>query len=265
MKKSSLFALLLAAISHFASPASAHAFGKPPSTPTSNGSNFPNQGTFSAVVRGMNLSGTVEFSTSGGAQPEEGATTGSGSSGSSQIYYNGTLLSGNAQGNYDPQASTMSVSFEADADGQGQSSYSINQQVVTQSVYTVSRALPVGVYVPNGPPNPVETLTSTPLQQVRLFDCYFINGSAVCAVSKTQQTQNFKGEGMAQYQELQPDLNDPNRTPRVVTTDVRISVSGTRISDNVVTFATATVRPPSSGVFQAWQGPIRFPDPPGPF
>ncbi len=251
MKKSSLFALLLAALSHFASPASAHAFGKPPSTPTSNGSNFPNQGTFSAVVRGMNLSGTVEFSTSGGAQPVEGATTGSGSSGSSQIYYNGTLLSGNAQGNYDPQASTMSVSFEADADGQGQRSYSLNQQVVTTSVFTESRVLPVvGPYNPNPPPNPEQTFTNTPFFQVRLFDCYFINGSAVCSVSKTQQTQNFKGEGNAQYQELQTPPNDV--VPRVVTTDLRISVSGTRISDNVVTFATATVRPPSSGVFQSF-------------
>ncbi len=250
MKKSSLFALLLAALSHFASPASAHAFGKPPSTPTSNGSNFPNQGTFSAVVRGMNLSGTVEFSTSGGAQPEEGATTGSGSSGSSQIYYNGTLLSGNAQGNYDPQASTMSVSFEADADGQGQRNYSLNQQVLTSSA-TTTQSIDGGAPVQVGPT--VNTFTDTPAFQVRLFDCYYINGSAVCSVSKTQQTQNFKGEGNAQYQELQTPPNDV--APRVATTDLRISVSGTRISDNVVTFATATVRPPTSGVFQSFLNP----------
>ena len=250
MKKSSLFALLLAALSHFASPASAHAFGKPPSTPSSNGSNFPNQGTFSAVVRGMNLSGTVEFSTSGGAQPEAGATTGSGSSGSSQIYYNGTLLSGNAQGNYDPQASTMSVSFEADADGQGQRNYVLNQQVLTSAATTTQS-------INGGPPQQVgpivRTFTNTPLFQVRLFDCYYINGSAVCSVSKTQQTQNFKGEGNAQYQELH---TPPNAVaPRVATTDLRISVSGTRISDNVVTFATATVRPPTSGVFQSFLNP----------
>jgi hypothetical protein len=253
MKKSSLFALLLAAISHFASPASAHAFGKPPSTPTSNGSNFPNQGTFSAVVRGMNLSGTVEFSTSGGAQPEEGATTGSGSSGSSQIYYNGTLLSGNAQGNYDPQASTMSVSFEADADGQGQRNYSLTAGALTSRVLT-QRSTDGGVtFIDDPAPNPILTTTSTPLFLVRLFDCYYINGSAVCSVSKTQQTQNFKGEGNAQYQELHTPPNDV--APRVATTDLRISVSGTRISDNVVTFATATVRPPTSGVFQSFLNP----------
>ena len=75
------------------------AFGGPPGGPFSNGSYFPNDGTFSAVVRGENLTGTLQFSTTSGAGPEAvGGTGGIGSTGVATIYFDGDTYQGNSQG-----------------------------------------------------------------------------------------------------------------------------------------------------------------------
>jgi len=241
MKNTFLLLPLLTALLQFVSSGSAHAFGGSPGGPFSNTSSyFPTQGTFTAVVRGTDLTGTVQFSTINGTQPE-GAAANTGSSGSSRIYYNGFELLGNAKGSYNPQASTISITFDADAEGQGQINYTINTSRETGQTQTVTTVAQGGV----------TTTTSVvttnfgivPVLLVDLFDSYYISGSAVCNVSDNRSTQKFKGTGDAQYQDLQfvPD----RITPVVRRITVPISVSGSRLTDQALTFSTSVVRPPT--------------------
>ena len=72
--------------------------------PFGNGSFFSNTGTFSAVVRGSNLSGTVYFST--GTDSNSASTTSS--SGSSEIVYEGYTYTGNSQAAWNPSSSAIS-------------------------------------------------------------------------------------------------------------------------------------------------------------
>ena len=74
----------LVATLQFTSAPEAHAFGGAPGGPFSNGSYFPNDGTFSAIIRGTNLVGTAQFSTTSTA-----VATGVGSTGVSVIYNEG--------------------------------------------------------------------------------------------------------------------------------------------------------------------------------
>ncbi|MFM8981986.1 MAG: hypothetical protein ACKOLA_03605, partial [Spartobacteria bacterium] len=56
----------------------AMAFGGRPGGPFSNGSYFPNDGTISAVVRGTNLTGTLQFCTTQGSGPTPSSVSQSG-------------------------------------------------------------------------------------------------------------------------------------------------------------------------------------------
>lgn len=242
MKNTSLLLPLLAALLQLVSSGSAHAFGGSPGGPFSNSNSyFPTQGTFTAVIRGADLTGTVQFSTSNGTQPE-GVAAYTGSSGSSRIYYNGFELLGNAKGSYNPQASTISITFDADAEGQGQIDYDVNRLGLTGQTQTITtQAVGLGSET-------TRILTTnygiSPALIVSLFDSYYISGSAVCNVSDNRSTQNFKGTGDAQYQDLFTGPND--RAPVVRRINVPISVSGSRLTDQALTFSTSEVRPPSS-------------------
>jgi hypothetical protein len=196
------------------------AFGGAPGGPFSNGSYFPNDGTFSAVVRGENLSGTVQFSTSSDTA----------SSGVSTIYYDGDSYTGNSQGNYDPQGSTMTVNFQADIEGQGQNSISVGKQVTNTTTI-------------NG--TTTTSTTTIPYREIRYFDSLYLNGSAECQTSNVFPNQKFIGAGEAQFQQLVYT----GYTPFLDADTIPVSVSGVRLSNTSVTFATADVRPPSVNEF----------------
>jgi hypothetical protein len=106
MKKTSIFKPLiigsLVTLLHFSVSPEARAFGGPVGGPFTNGTYFPNDGTFTAVVR-RNLSGTVQFSTSSSVA----------STGIASIYYDGDTYFGNSQGSFNPQSSSMAVTFQA--------------------------------------------------------------------------------------------------------------------------------------------------------
>jgi len=185
-------------------------FGGAPGGPFSNGQYFPNDGTFTAVVRGLNLVGTVTFSTT--------TTGGNGSSGISTIYYNGATFTGNTQGSYNPQASSMVVNFQADSEGQGQQTYSASTQT------------------------PAGTTIST--ETVTYFDAQSLDGVAQCKMSNAFPNQIFKGTGEANFRQLvfpasgaAPELNVVQISP--------ISVSGVRLSNTATNFTSSDVRPPS--------------------
>ena len=223
MKKTSIFLPLLAAVvasAYFASAPSAHAFGGAPGGPFSNGTYFPNDGTFSAVVRGENLSGTVQFSTS-----SEAASTGV-----STIYYNGDTYTGNSQGVYDPHSSEVTVNFQAQVEGQGHQTISVEKQVTNTSTT-------------NGT---TTTSTSTiPYREILYFDSLYLNGVAECKASNALPNQKFSGAGEAEFQQLEYS----GYTPFLDAFSIPISVTGVRLSNSATTFVSSEVRPPSVNEF----------------
>jgi len=233
MKKTITLAPLLiaslVAVFQFTSAPEARAFGGAPGGPFSNGSYFPNDGTFSAVVRGENLSGTVQFSTTSGS-----GDTGAGSTGVSTIYYDGDTYLGNSQGSYNSQASTMEVNFQADVEGQGQNSISVQTPVTT-----------FGTSTSNGVVTNTSTTTFQTTEQILYFDSLYLNGYAECKASNAFPNQKFSGSGEAQFQQL----NFFGATPFLDAVSIPISVSGVRLSNTSSTFATADVRPPSVNEF----------------
>jgi hypothetical protein len=241
MKKTSTLAPLLigslVAMLQFTSAPQARAFGGAPGGPFSNGSYFPNDGTFSAVIRGTNLVGTAQFSTTS-SSVATGVTTGTGvgSTGVSVIYNEGQTYSGNSNGVYDPASEEMIVMFQGVFPGQGQQSY---QTVV--------------------PGNSNFT-------QVKYYDSFYINGSAICQVSNDFPNQTFKGEGQVNLNFLNFDssipslqgndqtlvesggsLNNPNYSNRTGYNKYfkKINVTGVRVSNNSSSFSTSTIVQPS--------------------
>ena len=92
----------------------AQAFGGKPGGPFSNGTYFPNDGTFSAVLRAENLIGTLQFSTS----------SSSASSGVATIYNEGDTYIGNSSGVVNPSSNEITVTFQTGSAGQGENTYS---------------------------------------------------------------------------------------------------------------------------------------------
>jgi len=231
MKKVSTLAPLLlaslAAILQLTSVTEARAFGGAPGGPFSNGSYFPNDGTFSAVVRGENLSGTVQFSTTAGS-----GGNGNGSTGISTIYYDGDSYLGNSQGSYNPQSSTMSVNFQASIQGQGEQEFVVNRE---------DREVQ---------PDGSSVVTQTPILNISYFDSLSLTGFADCKASNSFPNQTFKGSGEAELQFL--IFNNGvigGEVPLLDAFALPVSVTGVRLSNTAETFRSADVRPPSVNAF----------------
>jgi hypothetical protein len=200
------------------------AFGGPPGGPFSNGSYFPNDGTFSAVVRGENLTGTLQFSTSSNAS----------STGVASIYFDGDSYIGNSQGATNPVDSTMTINFQADAEGQGQQTIQVQTPVTT-----------FGTSTTNGTVTNTSTTTFQTTREILYFDSLLLNGAAECKTSNAFPNQKFEGAGEA---ELQYYVFSGN-TPVLDAVRIPLSVTGVRLSNTSSTFATAEVRPPSVNEF----------------
>jgi hypothetical protein len=243
----------------FSTPVRVEAFGGPPGGPFSNGSYFPNDGTFAAVVRGTNLSGTLQFSTTGGAGPAaagggaavgnagttgtgaatEGGSTGAaagsaggggtGSTGVANIYYSGSTFRGNSQGSYNPADSGMEVTFQAEAAGTGSGQILVQQKVQSS---TTSNGSTTNSY------------TLIPVTTLNYYDSKSLNGFANCQTSNSFPNQKLKGLGEVVVQEL--FFANSNSSPEVVTSQpIRVSVTGVRLSDTAANFNTTSVTSPS--------------------
>ena len=205
-------------------PSQVRAFGGPPGGPFSNGSYFSNEGTFSAVVRGENLTGTLQFSTSSSVS----------STGVASIYYDGDSYLGNSQGASNPVDSTMTVNFQADAEGQGQRTIRVQTPVTT-----------FGTSTTNGTVTNTSTTTFQTTREILYFDSLYLNGVAECKTSNSFPNQKFEGAGEA---ELQYYVFSGN-TPVLDAVRIPLSVTGVRLSNTSSTFATSEVRPPSVNEF----------------
>jgi hypothetical protein len=258
MKKTStltplLFASLVAMFQFISAP-EARAFGGAPGGPYSNGSYFPNTGTFSAVIRGKNLVGTAQFSTTNNAgssvfsdgndyyhsvsQLKASAistTGGIGSTGVSVIYNEGQTYRGNSNGIYDPASEEMTVMFQGSFPGQG-------EQVFETKIAGTENSV-----------------------NVKYFDAFYIDGAAICQVSNDFPNQTFKGDGQVNLNFFNFDtdipllqgndqtlatsgsLSNPTYSNRTGYNKYfkKINVTGVRVSNDISTFATATIVPPS--------------------
>jgi hypothetical protein len=241
------------------------AFGGSPGGPFSNGSYFPNDGTFSAVVRGENLTGTLQFSTNEGSGPvpssvdQQTTSTGSsttqstvtssalgglGSTGIATIYYDGDTYLGNSQGSMNSQSSTMAVNFQVDAQGQGEQQSATNIIVDLGDLITETTTI-------DGNGNPVIVRTVTPQREITTgttityYDSLYLNGFANCKTSNAFPNQKFEGDGEAEFQQLVFNGN----TPFLDAVTMPIYVTGVRLSDTAATFNVSDVRPPSYNEF----------------
>jgi hypothetical protein len=218
----------------------ASAFGGPPGGPFSNGSYFPNDGTFSAVVRGENLTGTLQFSTTSGSGPTStailttGGVGGLGSTGVATIYYDGDAYIGNSQGALNSEASTMTINFQAGVQGQGQRTIQVQTPVTT-----------FGTSTTNGTVTNTEETTFQTTREIFYFDSLYLNGSANCKTSNAFPNQKFEGTGVAEFQQLV----FTGDTPFLDAVTMPISISGVRLSNTATSFNVLNVRPPSVNEF----------------
>jgi hypothetical protein len=221
-------------------PCELSAFGGTPGGPFGNGSYFSNNGTFSAVVRGTNLSGTMQFSTTDSSGPErqeiitgaDGAQQivdlrgGVGSTGVAYIYYNGTTYNGNSKGAYNPSSSTLDVNFEGSGGGLGLQDIVVNTLAVTSTSANST------------------TFSVTPIKTILYRDSDYLNGYANCVTSNAFPNQKFSGTGEVKTQYV--DFANGNSDPRVVVSEpVDIRVSGVRVSNSASSFRTSLISPPS--------------------
>lgn len=227
------------------------AFGGPPGGPFSNGSYFPNDGTFSAIVRGRNLTGTLQFSTTGSSGPvpssveQQTSSTGSsttqstisrsaiggvGSTGISTIYFNGDTMRGDAQGTINANSSQLNITFQAGAPGQGQQTIVVSKEVTNTTTS-------------NG--TTTTTTTTIPTKTILYFDSLYLSGFAECKTSNAFPNQKFQGGGEAEFQFLTFDGN----TPLFEKSSRDITVSGVRLSNVASSFADSNVVAPSVNEF----------------
>jgi len=226
--------------------------------PYGNGTFFPNDGTFSAVVRGENLSGTIMFST---GVSTNGANTNS--SGSSVIVYGGNTYMGNVAGMWNPSSGTIEGQIWG-----GQRLSGSNSSLIYPEAFNTNTG------AGGGYPAPIETTsyvsttnTNTGVVSTYLVtntvwvepagtnyvnDGVYMNGSFNGGVANSYPNQTFTASGnMIQQQLAQTPIAGqsygttipPNGVEGTIPVQVSsitipITVQGIRIADTYTSFAT---------------------------
>jgi hypothetical protein len=195
----------------------AQAFGGKPGGPFSNGTYFPTDGTFSAVLRATDLVGTLQFSTSESSV----------SSGTAVVYDEGTQYIGNSSGVLNPSSNEITVNFQASLVGQGQQ---------TQTYTEITRDV-----------TPLTDSKRTVSSTYQYFDSSFCTGQATCKTKNDFPNQKFSGTGRTDFKRLVSDggANSPFVSD---TTYKDVTVTGVRLSNGATAFISVDVRPPSVSV-----------------
>ena len=210
----------------------AQAFGGKPGGPFSNGTYFPNDGTFSAVLRATDLVGTLQFSTSSSSV----------SSGTAVVYNEGTHYYGNSSGAFNPSSKEITVQFQASSEGQGQQSFTYQETIQVDNTTTTIDP---------------ETGQSTSVTETTIldgnsttysyFDSSFCTGQVTCKTKNDFPNQKFSGTGTTDFKNLVTDenANAPFVSP---TTYKDVTVTGVRLSNTATAFTSVDVRPPTVSV-----------------
>jgi hypothetical protein len=244
--------------------------------PFGNGTFFQTTGTFSAVIRGQNLSGTMLFST--GASTNGGTNS---SGGSCVISYLGDTNEGAAPGVYNGNAAGMWDPSSGNISGQFWGGYTLsgtNSAIIYPEIYnTNSFPIPINV-VSNqvlqstiqDPVTGVTTFYTTnilvtntiyiePVGSNSFKNSVFMNGTFDGSVQNKYPNQTFSAQGMISQQQLLPpgqgyDAQSINYDPvtDTYTTNynqegslpvqmaaplkIPVSVQGIRVSDTYTSF-----------------------------
>lgn len=227
-------------------------------SPFSNGTFFPNEGTFQTTVRGLNLSGIATFSTGT-------SNSTSSSSGTFTVAYQGLSYTGNVDASIDAAASTIAATMEASVTGTGSGTLTTNSTETLDSTYGVVGTqtdvidLPSTVatnsitgnitVVPGGQTNVTSNILGwqdtiyTYDTTTKYQDTYYVSGSFTAKLQNSYPNQIFKGKGNMTFTSINFTLSPPE----LASATVDISVKGVRISDTVQSYADQTVQAP--GVF----------------
>lgn len=233
--------------------------------PYGNGTFFETTGTFSAVVRGENLSGTILFST--GASTNGVSTN---SSGSSVIVFQGNTYMGNSDGMWDPSSGTITGQIWGGQSLSGTNSSTIYPEIfntnnfpVYINVTTNIQGTVQGTSVINGVTNTTSiptnyTITNTialePQGTNIVQDGVYMNGSFDGNVKNSYPNQTFTAYGTLTQQQLAqfgypPSTNvigvsapgpgtEGTQPVQVSSINIPISVQGIRIADTYTSFNT---------------------------
>jgi hypothetical protein len=230
--------------------------------PFGNGTFFSNTATFSAVVRGDNLSGTVYFSTGVSTN-----TFDAGSQGSTVIVYEGNTYNGNASGMWNPSSSVISGQIWGGQTLSGPGSTTVWPEIynttnvsgtngfprpiqvvsnvigtnIVYDIYGISNTTVTNILVTN-------TIYVEPVGINKFNDSVYMNGSFYGNVQNSYPNQTFSAYGTLLQTELIPQAtgssvtNNEGTVPVQLATplNIPVSVQGVRISDEITTYATVS-------------------------
>lgn len=275
---------LLVAVAVLASTEKSHAAASNKNgNPFGNGTFFQTTGTFSAVVRGQNLSGTMLFS-SGVNNSTNNATNSSG--GTTTISYLGGdgaragIYIGNAAGFWDPSSGSITGQLWGTLPLSRTNSASIYPEIYNNSnnptwpgltnplapsfpylVETVSNVVIPPQIVLNPLGGAAEVIPGTnfvvtnniyvmPVGSNTFNDTASISGNFSGSTANSYPNQTFTAQGMLIQQELAPQKVDTTEgtvpVPMAPDLQIPITVQGIRVSDSYSTFNTVSNSVPYS-------------------
>ncbi|MEI6377612.1 MAG: hypothetical protein WCO97_10505 [bacterium] len=214
--------------------------------PFGNGTFFQTTGTFSAVVRGENLSGTMLFST--GVSTNTAVTN---SSGTTTISYLGSsdgstragIYLGNAVGMWDPSSGAISGQLWGGLALSGVSNTTVWPEIYNQPLF----------------PSPIVTVSATgvtntifvqPVGNNSFNDTASMSGNFSGSTQNKYPNQTFTAQGTLIQQQLYPQVVDTaeGTVPVQMAADLQIpiTVQGIRVSDSYSAFNTISNSVPYS-------------------
>ena len=234
--------------------------------PYGNGTQFQTTGTFSSVVRGQNLTGTMMFSTG----LSTNTTTGS-APGICNIVYAGYLYAGNASGNWDPSGQSIAGVFQAGNTLSGSNTVIVYPElyntnfpqlipIVANKVSTVDEYL-VSTNTNSGVASTVITnsyttntlftnyITVEPKGFNSFQDSIYMVGSFSGKMNNDYPNQTFNATGSITQQQLYPQQITQDTSANAEGTQpvqlaapltIPVTVQGVRISDTYASYASVS-------------------------
>jgi hypothetical protein len=232
--------------------------------PFGNGTFFQTTGTFSAVVRGPNLSGTTVFSTGVSTNG-----TNNSSSGTTTISYLGSdgaragIYIGNASGFWNPSSGSINGQLWGGLRLSGSNSTTIWPQIYNTNIFpvpidtlsnTVTTVTEVDIFgVTNSYVTNIVTTNTIyvmPYGSNSFNDTAYISGNFSGNTANSYPNQTFTAQGTLVQQQLAPQVVDTSEgtVPVQMADDLQIpiTVQGMRVSDNYSSFNTISNSVPYS-------------------